>query len=170
MSEVDLESQVSSGDEGAGGERLVPVGEAIRYRKRAQGAEQEAATLQQQLEASEEKSKQLARELDEAKHERELIASLTAAGASDLEAAVLLAKARMEGTDGDVDSVVEQLRKEKTYLFEDVETSGVASKTAGVRERKPSGQSVLDRAAKRAATSGSRADMQEYLRVRRQFV
>jgi len=170
MSEIDFESQVSSGDEGAGGERLVPVGEAIRYRKRAQSAEQEAATLQQQLEASEEKSKQLARELDEAKHERELIASLTAAGASDLEAAVLLAKARMEGTDGDVDSVVEQLRKEKTYLFEDVETSGVASKTAGVRERKPSGQSVLDRAAKRAATSGSRADMQEYLRVRRQFV
>ena len=49
MSEVDFESQVSSGDEGAGGERLVPVGEAIRYRKRAQSAEQEAVTLQQQL-------------------------------------------------------------------------------------------------------------------------
>ena len=170
MSEVDFESPVSSGDEGSGGERLVPVGEAIRYRKRAQSAEQEAAALQQQLEASEAKSKQLAGELDEAKHEKELIASLVAAGASDLEAAVLLAKARMEGTNGDVGSVVEQLKKEKTYLFEGVETSVVASKTSGVRERKPSGQGLLDRAAKRAATSGSRADMQEYLRVRRQFV
>jgi len=170
MSEVDFESQVSSGDEGAGSERLVPVGEAIRYRRRAQEAEKEAATLEQQLQASREKNEQLAGELNEAKLEGRLIASLTAAGASDLEAAVLLAKARMEGTDGDVDSVVEQLRKEKTYLFEDVETGAVISKTAGVKERKPSGQSVLNRAAKRAATSGNRADMQEYLRVRRQFV
>ncbi len=170
MSEVDFESQVSSGDEAAGAERLVPVGEAIRYRRRAQEAESQAATLEQQLQASRAKNEQLAGELNETKLEGKLIASLTAAGASDLEAAVLLAKARMEGTDGDVDSVVEQLRKEKTYLFEDVETGAVISKTAGVKERKPSGQSVLDRAAKRAATSGSRADMQEYLGVRRQFV
>ena len=170
MSEVDLESQVSSGDEGAGGERLVPVGEAIRYRKRAQGAEQEAATLQQQLEASEEKSKQLTRELDEAKHERELIASLVAAGARDLEAAVLLAKARMNGADSDVDSAIKQLRKEKSYLFEEAETGAVITKTASVKERKPGGQSVLKRAAKRAASSASRADMLEYMRVRRQFV
>jgi len=170
MSEVDLESQVSSGDEGAGSEKLVPVIEAIRYRKRAQSAEQEAATLQQQLEVSEEKSKQLAGELDEAKHERGLIASLVTAGARDLEAAVLLAKARMEGADGDVDSVIEQLRKEKGYLFEGAGTGAVIAKTASVKERKPGGQSVLERAAKRAAASGSRADVQEYLQVRRQFV
>lgn len=170
MSEVDLESQVSSGDEGTGGERLVPVGEAIRYRKRAQSAEQEAATLQQQLETSLEKNEQLAGELSEVKLERGLIASLVAAGARDLETAVLLAKARMEGADGDVDSVIEQLRKEKSYLFEEAGTGAVIAKTAGVKERKPGGQSVLERAAKRAASSGSRADMQEYLRVRRQFV
>ena len=36
MSEIDFESQVSSEDEGASSEKLVPVGEAIRYRKRAQ--------------------------------------------------------------------------------------------------------------------------------------
>jgi hypothetical protein len=45
-----------------------------------------------------------------------------------------------------------------------------SSKTAGVKERRPSGASTLERAAKRAATSASRADMQEYMRVRRQFV
>ena len=170
MSEVDLESQVSSGDEGAGGERLVPVGEAIRYRKRAQSAEQEAATLQQQLEASEEKSMQLTRELDEAKHERKLIASLVAAGVKDLEAAVLLAKIRMKDSDGDTDAVVEKLRKEKDYLFEGIETGAVAAKTAGVKERKPIGQGVLEKAARTAARSGSRADMQEFMRVRRQYV
>ncbi len=180
MSEVDLESQISSGDEGAGGlprladgtagERLVPVGESIRYRKRAQSAEQEVATLQQQLEASEEKNRQLEGELSESRLEQELVSSLTAAGANDLEAAVLLAKARMKEADGEVEAVVEQLKKEKSYLFEATGTSAVGTKTLGVKERKPSGQSVLERAAKRAATSANRADVQEYMRVRRQFV
>ncbi len=170
MSEVDFESQVSSGDEAAGAERLVPVVEAIRYRKRAQNAESRVAELEGQLKASQARGEQLAGELNETRLERKLLSSLTAAGARDLEAAVLLAKARMKGSDGDVDSVVDQLRDQKSYLFDDAEAGAAASKTAGVKERKPGGQSVLERAAKRAATSGSRADVQEYLRVRRQFV
>ena len=170
MSEVDFESQVSSGDEAAGAERLVPVGEAIRYRKRAQNSESRVAQLEEQLKANQAMNEQLADELNETKLERKLLSSLTAAGARDLEAAVLLAKARMKESDGDVDSVVDQLRDQKSYLFDDAEAVAVASKTAGVKERKPGGQSVLERAAKRAATSGSRADVQEYLRVRRQFV
>lgn len=169
MSEVDLESQISSGDEGAGSEKLVPVSEAIRYRKRAQSAEQDAASLQQQLEASEEKNKQLEGELGEARLESRLVSGLTKAGVNDLEAAVLLAKARMDGAD-DVDTVIEQLMKEKAYLFEEAGTGVVIAKTASVKERRPVGQSVLERAAKRAASSASRADMHEYMRVRRQFV
>ena len=39
MSEVDFESQVASEDEVGSGEKLVSVREAIRYRKRAQSAE-----------------------------------------------------------------------------------------------------------------------------------
>lgn len=170
MSEVDFESQVSSEDEGLSSEKLVPVGEAIRYRKRAQGAEKQIGALEQELKTSREKNEQLAGELDEMKLEQKLVASLTAAGVSDLEAAVLIARARMKGSGGDVDSVVEQLRKEKSYLFDGLETRAVASKTAGIKERKSGGQSVLERAAKRAATSGNRADVQEYMKVRRQFV
>ena len=180
MSEVDLENQVSSGEEGAGGlprladgtagERLVPVGEAIRYRKRARSAEQEAAALEQRLEASQARNKKLEDELDEARLQSRLVSGLTTAGVNDLEAAVLLARARMKETGGDADSVIEQLRKEKSYLFEDAAPSVVAAKTAGVKERKPGGQSALERAAKRAASSPSRADMQEYMRVRRQYV
>ena len=183
MSEVDLEdsqsaknsetgtqNRQSSGDEVWGGEKLVPVTEAIRYRKRAQSAEQKAAALRQKLQASEQKSGQLAMQLDDARVDNELASRLVAAGARDLETAVLLAKARLERTEDEVDSVVEQLRKEKTYLFKDVEPIGIASKTAGVRQKVPGGQSVLDRAAKRAASSGGRADMAEYMRVRRQFV
>lgn len=170
MSEIDFESQASSEDEGISSEKLVPVGEAIRYRKRAQSAEKQIGALDQELKTSREKNEQLAGELDEMKLEQKLVASLTAAGVSDLEAAVLIARARMKGSDGDVDSVVEQLRKEKSYLFDVLETRAVASKTAGIKERKSGGQSVLERAAKRAATSGNRADVQEYMKVRRQFV
>ncbi|MHC5059713.1 MAG: hypothetical protein ACYTFK_01320 [Planctomycetota bacterium] len=170
MSEVDFESQVSSGDEAAVAERLVPVREAIRYRKRAQNAENRAAEIEEQLKASRAEGKQLADELNEARFERELLSSLTAAGAKDIEAAVLLAKARISESDGDVDSVVVGLRKEKGYLFEDAGPGGAISRTAGVKEKMSGGQSVLARAANRAAASGNRADMAEYLRVRRQFV
>jgi len=183
MSEVELEgsqsakngdtgfrNRESSGDEESGGEKLVPVAEAIRYRKRAQGAEQEAAALRQKLQASEQKSGQLTRQLEDARGDNELTSRLVAAGVRDLEAAVLLAKARLGRTEDDIDSVVEQLRKEKAYLFEGVGPIGIAFKTAGVKQRVPGGQSVLERAAKRAVSSGSRADMVEYMRVRRQFV
>ena len=77
MSDVDFESQVSSGDEAAEAERLVPVREAIRYRKRAQNAESRVAEIEGQLEASEAKGKQLADELDETRLERKLLSNLS---------------------------------------------------------------------------------------------
>ena len=72
--------------------------------------------------------------------------------------------------DADVDSVIEQLRKEKDYLFARQEIVAAVTKTAGVKEKMPGGRSVLERSARKAATSGNRADVQEYLRVRRQFI
>jgi hypothetical protein len=170
MSEVDFESQVSSGDEVAGGDKLVPVGEAIRYRKRAQSAEQEAAELRQQLKTSRAENESLAGRVDEIKTEQELVSLLTAAGAGDLEAAMLMAKARMAGSDGDVKSVVEKLRQEKDYLFSQQEEVVSASMTSGVRGRGGSGSKVLQRAAQRAAGSGSRVAVQEYMKLRRKFV
>ena len=77
MSEVDFESQVSSGDEAAGAERLVPVGEAIRYRKRAQNSESRVAELEGQLKASQARNEQLAGELNETKLERKLLSNLS---------------------------------------------------------------------------------------------
>ena len=100
---------------------------------------------------------------------KELVRKLAAAGSVDLEAAVLMAKVRMTAG-SDVGSVVEQLQKEKSYLFEPLETGMIASRTTGVKERQSGGRRVLENAARRAATSGSRADVQEYLKVRRQFV
>ena len=70
----------------------------------------------------------------------------------------------------DVDSEVEELKKEKSYLFDLAEGVVAASKTSGVKDKKSGGLRSLEVAAKRAATSGNRVDVQEYLRVRRQFV
>jgi hypothetical protein len=87
---------------------------------------------------------------------------------------VLLAKARMEGkTQADLDGVIEQLKKEKQYLFGGVGGTVTAKKTAGAKESAYGGtnnQTVLEKAAKKAATTGNRTDLQEYLKLRRNFL
>jgi hypothetical protein len=78
----------------------------------------------------------------------------------------------MRGSDdADLDGVVEQLKKEKQYLFESRANELVtAKKTASVKERVQTGRGVLEKAAERAAETGNRADLQEYLKLRRNFV
>jgi hypothetical protein len=76
----------------------------------------------------------------------------------------------MESQGQDVDSVIDQLRKEKAYLFADMESAMASSRTAGVKQRTGGGRAVLENSAKRAAVSGSRTDVHDYMRVRRQFV
>lgn len=170
MAEIDLDNQVTSEDEGLGSEKLVPVSEAIRYRKRAQSAEKMISSLEERLEEVLNQNKQLAEQLNGKELEQELLRKLTAAGAGDLETAVLLVKSRLkESGDGQVDSVIEQLKKEKGFLFSEIRP-GAASKTAGVKAESSIGQRGLERAAKKAAASGNRVDLQEYLKVRRQFV
>ena len=96
MSEVDLDSRVLSEDTDSGDEKLVPVGEAIRYRKRAQGAEKEASDLAEEAKQLRELNEELTGELEAMCTDHELMRALSSAGAVDLEAAVLIAKSRME--------------------------------------------------------------------------
>ncbi|RKY20174.1 MAG: hypothetical protein DRP62_08740 [Planctomycetota bacterium] len=151
--------------------KLVPVAESIRYRKRAQSAEKKIEILAEQLAEAQRQSKKTAEQLNDIQNEQKLMHKLTAAGTVDLETALLIAKARMEGkTEADFDGVIEQLKKEKQYLF--AEPSGVATakKTAGAKDRITNSQTVLENAAKKAATTGNRTDLYEYLRLRRNFV
>lgn len=171
MSEVDFESQVLSGDEDGGEEKLVPVREAIRYRKRAQGAEQAAAELGEQVRDLKAANEKLSGELSGMKVDQELSRKLEAAGVCDVEAAILIAKDRMgKQADAGVDGVIEQMRKEKGYLFDEKEGSVSVLKTAGVKENMSGGQRVLESAGKKAVASGSRVDLHEYMRMRRNFV
>jgi hypothetical protein len=103
--------------------------------------------------------------------EQKLTHKLAAAGAVDLETAVLIAKAKIETEmEADLDGVIEQLKKEKQYLFAGTGAAATAKKTAGAKDRMQNSQTILERAAKKAATTGNRTDLQEYLKLRRNFV
>lgn len=154
--------------------RLVPVGESMRYHRRAQSAERRAEELAGELAEARAEAGRLAEELKATHKEQELMSKLAAEGTRDLEAAVLIAKARLASEDkADVAGVVEQLKKEKGYLFcEKSEISGVnpALRTSPAKEPRQGGAAGIERAARRAAGTGSRADIQEYMRRRRSVV
>lgn len=148
-------------------EKVVPVSEAIRYRKRAQAAEQQAEELTRQVEQLRREHTQLNEQLQSQRHDEELSKRLTAAGVTDVEAGVLLAHKRMDDG-GDLDAAIERLRKDKPYLFatNSRETHSAPRKTAGAKER-PGMSPTMAQAAQQAAASGRRSDVHEYMRVRR---
>jgi len=172
MSQMDTEKILSENTADPGdldNARRVPVTESIRYRKRAQSAEKKAESLAEELAATKAQTSNLSQQLNDLQLEQQLMRKLAAAGAVDLEAAVVIAKARMDGH-ADMNAVVEQLRNEKQYLFVGTTTALPTSKTASVRQRMQNTQAILERAAKRAATTGTRRDLQEYLKLRRNFL
>jgi hypothetical protein len=147
--------------------KLVPVGESIRYRKRAQGAEKRVEELAGELADARAEATRLADEMKATQREQELMRRLASEGTRDLEAAMLIVKARLAGTDkADLNGVVEQLKKEKQYLFGEKTSGSVAVRTSPAKEQR-NGAGALERAAKRAAGTGSRSDLQEYMRKRR---
>ena len=151
--------------------KLVPVAESIRYRKRAQSAEKKIEVLSEQLAEANAQTAQMSDQLSSIQAEQKLVQRLAAAGTVDMETAVLIAKARMQDqNEADLDGVIEQLKKEKQYLFGGASGTLTAKKTAGARERISNNQTIVEKAAKKAATTGSRADLQEYLKLRRNYL
>jgi hypothetical protein len=175
MSLIETQEDFSEDTTGASDNmKLVPVAESIRYRKRAQSAEKKVEDLTEQLAQAKSQVTKISEQLSDIQAEQKLTCKLAAAGSIDLETAVLLAKARMEGkTQADLDGVIEQLKKEKQYLFSGAPATTTAKKTAcakGAGFGGTNNQTVLEKAAKRAATTGNRTDLQEYLKLRRNFL
>ncbi len=170
MSEVDLDDKRLPGDTG-GEEKMVPVAEAIRYRKRAQSAEKEAAGLTDEVARLRRTNEELSAEVRMLQADAALATALVAAGVIDLEAATLMARSRMD-KEGNQDptAVVAALQKEKAWLFRPAAATPAAARTAGIREPRPNAQKMLEDAARQAAASGSRADVHEYMRRRRKLV
>ena len=176
MSQIDTDKDVLSEDTDGYSDgdnlKLVPVAESIRYRKRAQSAEKRNEILAEQLNQAESKAKKVAEQLSEIQLEKSLTHKLAAAGVVDLETAVLITKTRMEDSnEAGLDGVIEQLKKEKQYLFRnDNNEVTAAQRTSGAKDRETGNQAVLERAAKTASTTGNRTDLQEYLKLRRNFL
>ncbi|MBN1805319.1 MAG: hypothetical protein JW837_08720 [Sedimentisphaerales bacterium] len=170
----DITAAVPSGAGDNDSTKFVPVAESIRYRKRAQSAEKKVEDLKEQLVRAKSQVTEISEQLSDIQAEHRLTRKLAAAGSIDLETAVLLTRARMEGKEqADLDGVIEQLKKEKQYLFGGATATSTAKKTAGAKESildGSSNQTVLEKAAKRAATTGNRTDLQEYLKLRRNFL
>ncbi|MCD4830726.1 MAG: hypothetical protein K8R02_02830 [Anaerohalosphaeraceae bacterium] len=170
MSQVDQENIESSEEQDQQSEKLVSVNEAIRYRKRAQSAEQKYQLTAQELSQSKQELESLNTELKESRCREELVKALATEGAADIETAVLVGKAKLEKNDGmEITDVVAQMKREKSYLFgaNNVKDFAAPARTGGAKEKLPTGSAALERAAKRAAASGSRAALQEYLKARR---
>jgi hypothetical protein len=124
-----------------------------------------------QLAEANEKIARMSRDLDELQLEQKLTHKLAAAGAVDLETAVLVAKARLGGKSGtDLDGCVAQLRKEKAYLFAGPAEAAAPRRTAPAKDRMPPSPAALEQAAQKAAQTGSRADLHQYLKLRKNLL
>jgi len=171
--EENILSETEAGQEETEDTKLVPIAESIRYRRRAQSAEKKVELLTEQLAKAKTEAANMSEQLSDIQAEQKLMQKLSAAGTIDLESAVLIAKARLETDEqADLDSVVEQLQKEKQYLFTTPAgmTQTPIRKTAAAKDRTQNSRTALERAAKKAATTGNRIDLQQYLKLRRNFL
>ncbi len=148
--------------------RLVPVTESIRYRRRAQSAEKNVQEMADQLATAHEQIAQMSQDLESLRFDRQLTERLVAAGVTDLESATLIARARIKSDrEPDVEALVANLKSEKRHLFGQASQAPTSRKTSGARDRVAPGRSALEQAATKAARTGKRTDLQEYLRLRR---
>jgi len=184
MSEETLEN-LKPADSQTGEQRLIPVAEAIKYRRRAQQAESKLQELEQQLEALQSQVNQHSDELATAEAQRdEAQTQLTAAenrlaaerlfsdaGVLDLETASMLLSKRVDLADQlDREALaqsVEQLLLDKPFLRGSADAA-LPPKTASPRSPGATTASQLSQAAELAARSGDRRDVANYLRLKRQ--
>lgn len=141
--------------------------EARKYRKRAQAAEQTAAELQQELDATSSRVRELEETITALERRSRIDELLLDSDAMDLESARLLTEmAVAEMEQPDVDAAVAELKRRKPYLFRTGARNG-ASALAPKHEERATAHSEAASAAEAATASGSRTDLLRYLRLRR---
>ena len=164
--------------------RLVPVAESIKYRRRAQQAEERLQQIEQQLKETQQQIQRGSEEIAQAQEQRDearrqitemhnrLLAQrvMSRAGVIDLDAACTLLQSRMdlcEKLDDDaIAQGVEGLLLDKPFLRPAPHPLPPATASARTPAAKDTAQ--LAQAADRAARSGGRKDIANYLRLRRQ--
>lgn len=147
-------------------DKQVPVSEAIRYRKRAQAAEQQLGEVQSQMQAMQAKYDEAQQTITQLERRQRIDALLAESEAIDLDAARLLTeRAVQEMDEPDVQAAVADLRRHKPYLFRKRTSEGHGGMAPRLDdEAMPAAEDL----AHRAAVSGDRRDLLRYLRLRRQ--
>lgn len=159
------ESDVQANEDkpGDGADRLVPVSEAIRYRKRAQAAEQQVSKLDQHLSELREQLSEARDTITSLDRRQAIDQHLAQADTIDIEAARLLTEIAVEQmADPDVAQAVAELRRNKPYLFRRQDGPATPMPARGDVV-----QTQADHAAQEAAVTGDRRDLLRYLRLRR---
>ena len=145
-------------------EKRVPVSEAIRYRKRAQSAEQQLDEVKSRLQQAEAQLNQSRKTIDHLERRQQIDAMLAESDAVDMEVARLLNEAAVEVMDQpDVQLAIDDLRRHKPYLFRK-HAAAASAMSAHVAD---SLDHQAQQAANQAVTSGDRRDLLRYLRLRR---
>ncbi len=183
MPETEVENPEESQDQ-SGAPRLVPVGESIKYRRRAQQAEtriqeveQKLGELQTQLHAQSDELAAAEAQRDETNHQLTVTRNrlsaeriLSCAGVVDLDAASLLLSKRVDlGEELDPDTLaqsVERLLVDKPFLAKE-EDASLPPRTASIRNVTMAAN--LAKAAEKASQTGNRRHVAEYLRLRREI-
>lgn len=146
-------------------DKFVPVNEAIRYRKRAQAAEQQVVELQSHLQNAQQRYEEAEHAINSLERRQRIDELLGEADAIDIEAARLLTEVAVQSMDEpDLAEAVDDLRRHKPYLFhkqgEELGGLALAPRIEGIDD-------PLAQAAEQAQHSGDRRDLLRYLRLRR---
>ena len=148
-------------------QRLVPVTEAIRYRKRAQTAEQQLEALKGQLQDSQVELEQARQSLTALDRRQRIDQILAESDAIDLEVARLLTEAAVADMDEpDIKLAIEDLQRHKPYLFRH-RNNGSTTGSAMTARPRDGLNTTTQHAARQAAATGDRRDLLKYLRLRR---
>jgi hypothetical protein len=146
--------------------KLVPVTESIRYRRRAQAAEQQLTELRRQYTELQQSLEEAEFQVALTERRRQIDQMLIESDAIDLEAARLLTEATIDQMDdADVALAVEELRQRKPYLFRRAASPAGVGGSMSPHPRR-NGHPASE-AAEAAAVTGDRRDLLRYLRMRR---
>jgi hypothetical protein len=135
--------------------------------KNEDGMQSEMMQMQQKLQEAQLQKEQVAQELLQVRREQALKEKLLAAGAADAETAMLVVKSRLSQDDkAEPDKVIEQVRREKPYLFETISVTPFSA-TRGAKEKANALAEKVRAAAAKAFKTAGRTELMEYMKARR---
>ncbi len=148
-------------------ERLVPVSEAKKYRKRAQAAEKTLEDFKVELAEKNETLRKQRQTITDMQQQRLIDESLVDSEAIDLETTRLLTEmALSEMAEPNVEQAVAQLRQRKPFLFRST-ARGATALSPKAENNQTSLARSMEHAAAEAHSSGNRTALLRYLRLRR---